>query len=746
MEAEQAKLEPAKVHPVLGFPSAAQIGEAAAAAVPPPSREQQLEIETVRHTETSRDQQQDVVPPCMQHGGANHLDQQHHHQQQHQQHVVPSFCFAPPPPPPPLSSPLGIPPAASPSSTSLPPPALGVSAAGVPPLPLALVPPQQSQQPAPPPSSLRIEDHHHLHHPHLSADVSSRSTGGGRVASGSDGAQDDFPASPDRVHGGDSDVPLQISVYPEPLASHDAVVADKGLFLDSLQKFHAACGTPLRIPNVAGKELDMHMLYSEVTSRGGLEQVIKDKKWRDITLPFNFPHTCTSASFTLRKCYIKLLHHFEQVYMFGARGKPVPPPASLPAPSKSPVPEAGNSITYAAPPEVEVKSRQRKRKPATTDASVDPASVIGHTVTGAIEAKFEFGYLVTVMVGAEKLKGVLYHVPVDESLSTAVPSSVGIGLSSGMPTMNGGAAGGKTPLHRRKRRKRDEIPKKDPNAPKPNKTGYNFFFGEWRPKLKEMHPEKSEKDISRMIGELWNKTTDEGKIPYQALGHQDKERYERELKDYRERMAVQMPHVVASGQQQQPQMSHRDHHHHLPPIVSGSLQLVPVMDQASVRSNYEAVENTCFGAPMEAGGSHMEGPNLELRPLLSDGAHVRELDGTNVVLSMAGDGHGSGGNGAAPGGGIEVQGRASMMDGHTTHVEDSHGGHMADMRMSMVEVQRAEGEDSTMGESCAFDVHRSAALTRELMATGVVNAQQLQGLTQQVSSPGLVLGQDAYGT
>ncbi|XP_020574150.1 uncharacterized protein LOC110020404 [Phalaenopsis equestris] len=54
-----------------------------------------------------------------------------------------------------------------------------------------------------------------------------------------------------------------------------------------------------------------------------------EKRWREVIATFNFPPTTTSASFVLRKYYLSLLHHFEQVYFFGARGALVPPPEGL---------------------------------------------------------------------------------------------------------------------------------------------------------------------------------------------------------------------------------------------------------------------------------------------------------------------------------------------------------------------------------------------------------------------------------
>lgn len=140
---------------------------------------------------------------------------------------------------------------------------------------------------------------------------------------------------------------------------------------------------------------------------------------------------------------------------------------------------------------------------------MDPALSIGHTVTGAIEGKFEHGYLVTVMVAGEKLRGVLYHVPpgIRGPQHAIVPNytaTLGAELQITREETNNRG-------QRRKRRRKEDMPKKDPNAPRPNRTGYNFFFAEQRTKLKALHPEK-DKELSRMIGDAWNSLTEEEKF------------------------------------------------------------------------------------------------------------------------------------------------------------------------------------------------------------------------------------------
>lgn len=47
-----------------------------------------------------------------------------------------------------------------------------------------------------------------------------------------------------------------------------------------------------------------------------LLQVIRERKWGEVKGIFRFPASVTSASFVLRKYYLSLLYHFEQVYYF----------------------------------------------------------------------------------------------------------------------------------------------------------------------------------------------------------------------------------------------------------------------------------------------------------------------------------------------------------------------------------------------------------------------------------------------
>jgi hypothetical protein len=150
--------------------------------------------------------------------------------------------------------------------------------------------------------------------------------------------------------------------------------------------------------------------------------------------------------------------------------------------------------------------RKRNILPIQVLPVVDPALSIGSMVTGAIEGKFDQGYLVSITMGTEKLRGVLYHLPQLHrgSQHASVPNYAGtLGAEPQKP--NGEEPSDK--VHGRKRKRKG----KDPNAPRANRSGYNFFFGEQRMRLKTLYPDK-DKELSCMIGDAWNKLTEEEKM------------------------------------------------------------------------------------------------------------------------------------------------------------------------------------------------------------------------------------------
>ncbi|KAL1807174.1 hypothetical protein ACET3Z_030242 [Daucus carota] len=331
--------------------------------------------------------------------------------------------------------------------------------------------------------------------------------------------------------------------YPQPLARYEDVVASGKLFMDTLGKLHATMGTKFMIPVIGGKDLDLHHLFVEVTSRGGIGRVLGEKRWKEVTATFSFPSSATNASFILRKYYLSLLQHYEQVYYFKAKGWTQSADASHKVPTVS---ASCPGMDSSAFPVTNVQETPSQPQMDTTQSlpGVVPATAATPTVTGVIDAKFESGYLVTVTIGSETLRGVLYQIP--QNGTDQVKQNIGTGSKANENTATG--------VQRRKRRKKCEMKKRDPAHPKPNRSGYNFFFAEQHARLKPMYPGK-DRDISRMIGELWNKLNEAGKAVYQEKAVRDKERYRIEMDDYRERLRTgQVVSDVLPIQQQAPEI------------------------------------------------------------------------------------------------------------------------------------------------------------------------------------------------
>eukprot|EP01080_Neovahlkampfia_damariscottae_P004894 gene4894-8488_t len=87
---------------------------------------------------------------------------------------------------------------------------------------------------------------------------------------------------------------------------------NKQLFLTELANFLKTRNKSIsRIPTLGHKELDLQALYKEVLSRGGVEEVIRNKQWHNVVKALQLPSTCTNAAFALRTHYIKYLKDYE---------------------------------------------------------------------------------------------------------------------------------------------------------------------------------------------------------------------------------------------------------------------------------------------------------------------------------------------------------------------------------------------------------------------------------------------------
>ena len=74
---------------------------------------------------------------------------------------------------------------------------------------------------------------------------------------------------------------------------------------------------------------------------------------------------------------------------------------------------------------------------------------------------------------------------------------------------------------------------KDPNKPKKPKSSYLFFTNDVRDKVREKHPNASMGEVSKIMGEMWQKLSEKDKVKYTEMASQDKERHEEEMDSYK---------------------------------------------------------------------------------------------------------------------------------------------------------------------------------------------------------------------
>jgi hypothetical protein len=82
--------------------------------------------------------------------------------------------------------------------------------------------------------------------------------------------------------------------------------------------------------------------------------------------------------------------------------------------------------------------------------------------------------------------------------------------------------------HPKRIRKKD----KDPNHPKHPKNGYLFYSQEVRKRRQDQNPDKGFKEITTLVADEWRNLTAAKKKKYLDMAKKDRERYQREMKDY----------------------------------------------------------------------------------------------------------------------------------------------------------------------------------------------------------------------
>ena len=113
-------------------------------------------------------------------------------------------------------------------------------------------------------------------------------------------------------------------------------------FMKALAEFCDAAGTPLsKLPTMGGREIDLHLLYTQVGKRGGFERATAERKWTEIAERMNMHHASGShLAAALKKQYQQLLLPYER-YAAGLD----PPPAGIAAAAAA----AAASAEAAAP-------------------------------------------------------------------------------------------------------------------------------------------------------------------------------------------------------------------------------------------------------------------------------------------------------------------------------------------------------------------------------------------------------------
>ncbi|KAF9957998.1 Oligosaccharide translocation protein rft1 [Mortierella alpina] len=120
----------------------------------------------------------------------------------------------------------------------------------------------------------------------------------------------------------------------------------------------------------------------------------------------------------------------------------------------------------------------------------------------------------------------------------------GMGAMAGMPGMPGmgGMVGIGAGMHSsqglggpfsKKKMKKVAVPVvKDKNCPKRPRNSYIFFTLMKRDDIKKKHPEFKPTEITKMLGEEWQKLSESEKESYGAMAEDDKKRYQTEMEHY----------------------------------------------------------------------------------------------------------------------------------------------------------------------------------------------------------------------
>eukprot|EP00752_Nemacystus_decipiens_P014670 g13066.t1 len=90
--------------------------------------------------------------------------------------------------------------------------------------------------------------------------------------------------------------------------------------------------------------------------------------------------------------------------------------------------------------------------------------------------------------------------------------------------------------------------KKDPLAPKRAMSAFLHFSQSMRPRLRETYPEAKNMDMSKMLGQEWNRMSEEEKEPYKTKANDDTMRYREAMSVWKDGGADALAdHMAARG-------------------------------------------------------------------------------------------------------------------------------------------------------------------------------------------------------
>ncbi|XP_050075108.1 high mobility group protein 20A [Anopheles maculipalpis] len=100
------------------------------------------------------------------------------------------------------------------------------------------------------------------------------------------------------------------------------------------------------------------------------------------------------------------------------------------------------------------------------------------------------------------------------------------------PVPSGSGTKGKQSTQKTAKKKRQKPPK-DANAPKHPLTGYVRYMNENRDRVRAKHPNLTPIEITKIMAEEWSKLPEDRKKPYLEAAEVDKERYNKEISEYK---------------------------------------------------------------------------------------------------------------------------------------------------------------------------------------------------------------------